>query len=87
MAKKGPLELVLNLIQVYRALHCLEKMRARKLLIPHLLEKHAEYKEHIRIILEQINDLKNENLLILSADFLEKVYREFPDIMRQKQTK
>ncbi len=84
VAKKGPLELVLNLIQVYRAVHHLEKMRARKSLIPHLFEKHLEYKEHIRIILEQINGLKSENLLILCADFLEKAYREFPEIMRQK---
>lgn len=84
VAKKGPLELVLNLIQVYRAVHHLERMRSSKSLIPHLLEKNVEYKERIRIILEEINGLKNDNLLVLCADFLEKVYQEFPEIMRQK---
>ena len=87
VAKTGPLELVLNLIQVYRAVHHLEKMRARKSSLPHLLEKYVAHKEHIRIILEQINGLKNDNLSILCADFLEKTYREFPDIMRQRQNK
>ncbi len=85
VAKAGPLELVLNLIQVYRAIHQLEKMRARKSLPLPLLEKHAEYKERINVILEQINGLKNDNISILCADFLEKAYSEFPNIMRRRQ--
>jgi DNA-binding transcriptional MerR regulator len=85
VAETAPLELVLDLVQVYRTVHHLEKMRARKSLPPHLIEKAAEYKEHISDILEQINSLKNDNLSVLCANFLEKVYSEFPDMMDHKE--
>jgi DNA-binding transcriptional MerR regulator len=85
VAETAPLELVLDLVQVYRTVHHLEKMRARKSLPPHLIEKAAEYKEHISDILEQINTLKSDNLSVLCANFLEKVYSEFPDMMDHKE--
>ena len=82
VAKKAPLELVLNLVQIYHALSYLKRMHDRKLLPAHLCKKSVEYEERIGRLLQQIDAYKTDDLSILCANFLAEAYMEFPNIMR-----
>ncbi len=78
----APMDLVLKLIEMYRADYHLDKMRIRKLLPQHALEKSAEYKERIRSVLQQIDTLTHDDLSTLCTEFLKEAYQVVPDIMR-----
>ncbi len=77
----APLSLVLQLVEMHRAAHHLDKMPFRKLLPQHLLEKSTEYKKRIYSVLQQINTLTHDDLSTLCTEFLEELYQVMPDIM------
>ncbi len=82
LAKNAPLELVLNLVQVYHAMHYLKGMHVHKLIPSNLRKKSVEYEKRISSILRQVDVHKTDDLSILCTNFLEEAYQEFPDIMR-----
>ena len=78
----APLDLVLKLIEMYRAAYHLDKMRIRKLLPKQMLAKTAEYKERIHSVLQQIDTITHDDLFTLCTDFLKEAYQVVPGIMR-----
>ncbi len=84
VVSSAPLDLVLKLAEMHRAVYHLDKMRARKLLPKHVLEKSAEYKERIHAVLQQIDTLTHDDLSTLCTDFLKEAYQVIPGIMRNQ---